>query len=452
MRENILKKVRLSFVSRIEYLDTELLQSKEEGKDWSFLEDEIDSSKKEKDLEKAEAMAVKLYEKIQQIPTSSDFPYKEPESIEEICALFPKDQKRAPEESKLESKILGAWVGRAAGCLLGQPVECWIKDRILGLLKDTDNYPIKRYISSDVPKELREKYEIKDEPGAYGNEKISWINNIECAPEDDDMNYTVMGLSIVEQYGRDFTPMDVAEFFTTNIPVFMTCTAERMAYKNIINGILPPYTASFGNPYREWLGAQIRVDGYAYINPGNAYEAAVMAVKDASVTHTKNGIYASAFCAALVAESAVCENAREAIDKAMKYIPSTSRLYASLCEFLELCDQKKDSLELIAYIHEKYDETNLHEWCHVIPNDMIICLALLYGGTDFTKVIGLAVEAGFDTDCNGATVGSVFGMMYGINAIPDLWTAPMKGELITSIGNKGKVSFQDLMVRCRKQI
>lgn len=446
--KNILKDVRLSYISRREKMEIEIRQSRQEGKkipeELLYRAEEI---KKRQDSE-AEAEAVRLYEELRKIPVSSDFPYEEPEDIEEITELFPRTEPAEFQTGELREKIEGAWLGRTAGCLLGQPVECWMRGRIIGLLKDTDNYPVHTYLSSDVPGEIREKYEITDEPGVYGNKKISWINNISCAPEDDDTNYTVMGLGIVEDYGREFTPMDVAEYLTLNVPVFVTCTAERMAYKNIVNGILPPCSAQYGNPYREWLGAQIRVDAYAYVNPGDPAAAAAMAVKDASVTHTKNGIYGAAFCAALIAESAVCQDADEAVGRALEYIPRKSRLHTALTEFLQFCEQTENPEKAIQWIHDRYDEGDNHDWCHVIPNDMIICLALHYGKKDFGRVIGLAVEAGFDTDCNAATAGSAFGMMYGKKMIPDSWTEPFHGVLLSRIGCGGRVRFEDLTDRC----
>ena len=123
-----------------------------------------------------------------------------------------------------------------------------------------------------------------------------------------------------------------------------------------------------------------------------------------------------------------------------------------MTEFLKLCGETEDPEEMIAWIHKNYKEEDLHDWCHVIPNDMIICLSLLYGGSDYTRVIGLAVEAGFDTDCNGATAGSAFGMMYGAEAIPDKWKEPQGGQLMTRIGCQGRVSFQELADRCIKLI
>jgi len=86
-------------------------------------------------------------------------------------------------------------------------------------------------------------------------------------PEDDDTNYTLLALKLVEQYGRDFTPDDVAESWLMNLPLLHVCTAERVAYINLAQSLYPPQSASYRNPYREWIGAQIRGDRSATSAP-----------------------------------------------------------------------------------------------------------------------------------------------------------------------------------------
>ena len=65
------------------------------------------------------------------------------------------------------------------------------------------------------------------------------------------------------------------------------------------------------NPYREWIGAQIRADicGYVPRPPG---AAAKLAFRDASLSHTANGIYGAMWSAALVA-AAFAGTARQAM-------------------------------------------------------------------------------------------------------------------------------------------
>jgi ADP-ribosylglycohydrolase len=168
------------------------------------------------------------------------------------------------------------------------------------------------------------------------------------------------------------------------------------------------------------------------------------------MSHTKNGLYGAAFCAALISAAVVCTNMREAIDTALKYVPSKSRLYLALTDFLKYYETCRDSSRLIEYVHERFDEKDSHDWCHVIPNDLLICAALLCGGDDFEKVVGIAVEAGFDTDCNAATAGSAFGMMYGTKSIPESWVKPLNGKIFSRVGMTGQAKFEELAQRCLK--
>ena len=55
----------------------------------------------------------------------------------------------------------------------------------------------------------------------------------------------------------------------------------------------------------------------------------------------------------------------------------------------------------------------------------------------------MAVETGFDTDCNGATVGSVIGMAYGAAAVNEYWTKPLNNRLHTSIFGVGTVNIDE---------
>ena len=74
---------------------------------------------------------------------------------------------------------------------------------------------------------------------------------------------------------------------------------------------------------------------------------------------------------------------------------------------------------------------------------MIVAAALLYGGGDYGKSICMAVETGFDTYCNGATVGSILGVMLGADAIPEYWKKPINDTLHTSIFGVGTVKITD---------
>ena len=108
--------------------------------------------------------------------------------------------------------------------------------------------------------------------------------------------------------------------------------------------------------------------------------------------------------------------------------------------------------ECIGWIHGRYDEHNQHHWCHTVSNALIVALALLYGEKDFGKTVCLAVGCGFDTDCNGATAGSVLGMVLGAAGIPEEWTRVFNGKLQTSIFGVGTAMIDDLAALTMKHM
>lgn len=143
-------------------------------------------------------------------------------------------------------------------------------------------------------------------------------------------------------------------------------------------------------------------------------------------------------------EAAVCDDITEIIKAGLAQIPKTSRLHESICNVLEWHKNGMSCDECFAKIHKLYDENNSHDWTHTISNAMIVCIALLYGEGDFGKSICIAVQTGFDTDCNDATVGSVLGMRNGIDGIGDEWKKPVAGKLDTTIFGVGRVSIVDM--------
>jgi len=262
-------------------------------------------------------------------------------------------------------------------------------------------------------------------------------------PSDDDTNYTVLYQEIIQKYGKDFTPFDVSRAWLWYQPKDAYCTAERVAFCNFVKGYAPPQSAVYKNPYREWIGAQIRADYFGYINPGNPELAADMAWRDASISHTKNGIYGEMFVAAMLAVAAETDSIKDIILGGLAQIPSTSRLYKEIMCVLNDFENGVSQSECFKFIHKKYDEHDGHDWCHTISNAMVVAAALLYGGGDYGKSICMSVEVGFDTDCNGATVGSILGMAGGIGRIPEYWTKPINDTLYTSILGIGKVKISE---------
>lgn len=377
-----------------------------------------------------------------------DYRYNEPSDIENIKKLRKKYSliTKKYNSDELKEKIYGAWTGRIVGCLLGKPIEGIRTNELYPLLKETGNYPLSRYIfKSDLTDEIYTKY-------SFNLRDKCFADTVDGMPVDDDTNYTVLYQLLIEKYGKNFTADDIAHLWIAMQSRNSYFTAERVAFDNFVNGYVPPASAIYKNPYREWIGAQIRADYFGYINPGDPELAAEMAFRDASISHIKNGIYGEMFIAAMLACAAVIDDINDIILGGLAQIPCTSRLYEAINRIVDMHKNGKSINDCYKYIHSLFDEHSGYGWCHTISNAMIVVTALLYGDGDFGKSICIAVEAGFDTDCNGATVGSVMGMINGINKIDDVWTKPLNNALHTSIFGVGTVKISDLAEKTLEHI
>ncbi len=369
-----------------------------------------------------------------------DYKYNEPNDLEKIRALRKAHEYASlmPDKATLRKKILGAWTGRAVGCLLGKPLEGMRSDELIPFLKETGNYPMHRYVlSTDITDEVASHYKFNLKNKVYGD-------TADGMPVDDDTNYTVLYQMLVDESGRDFDSEDVGRMWLKSQPVTAYFTAERIAFVNLISCLTPPATAIYKNVCREWIGAGIRGDYFGYINPGAPEAAAEMAYNDARLSHVKNGIYGEMFVSAMLSIAAVNDNIEDILLGGLGEIPSSSRLYEAVMKIYNDYKNGVSLEETYNYIHTAYDEHTDHGWCHMISNAMVVAAALLYGEGDFGKSICTAVGMAFDTDCNGATVGSILGMRDGIGSIPDYWKAPLHGKIHTSITGVGTVNIEDL--------
>lgn len=378
-----------------------------------------------------------LFEIVSSAKQRDGYPYIEPSTLEQIKSLrkpFPTGGEY--DKASLPDKIYGAWMGRICGCMLGKPLEHIRTDELIPFLKQTNNYPLYRHVhSSDITKEIIERYKFPFKTRDY-------LDTLDCMPVDDDINYVVMAQEIIQEHGRDFTPCDVANAWLKYQGKDSYWTAERVAYCNFIKGFAPPQSAVYQNPFREYIGAQIRGDYYGYINPGNPEKAAEMAFRDASISHVKNGIYGEMFVAAMLAIAATTSDMQKIILGGLAQIPYTSRLYQEITSVVNGFLAGVSAERCFENIHQKYDEYTDYGWCHILPNAMIVVASLLYG-SDYSKCICMSVQTGFDTDCNGATVGSIYGMAHGIQSIPEYWIKPMNGAMHTGLSGLDLLKIKD---------
>jgi ADP-ribosylglycohydrolase len=368
-----------------------------------------------------------------------DWPYQEPQDEAAILAIPATAATIAPPaESELADRLHAAWLGRCAGCNLGKPVEGfgWNRARLRSYLEQAGSYPIADYLPvlDPMPEGMTLNPSWRD----------ASRGRITAMARDDDTDYTILGLHMMETYGDRMSPANVGWEWLRHLPFLQTYTAERVAYRNLIQGYEPPQTARVFNPYREWIGAMIRADAFGYAYPGDPRRAALLAYQDAALSHTGNGIYGEMWAAGLIAASLAVSTAREAIDASMAVIPAGSRLAEAIRAVLA-------SFEAGASWDQAFDQIEQrlghYHWVHTINNAAAVAAALLWGEGDFSRTIGLAVEAGLDTDCDGATAGSVFGALHGTGSLPGHWTTPLNDRMHSAISGFDNSSIADLAAR-----
>ncbi|WP_442806427.1 ADP-ribosylglycohydrolase family protein [Streptomyces sp. NBC_01317] len=351
------------------------------------------------------------------------------------------------------AQLHAAWLGRAAGCLLGKPVEKLPLAGIRALAAASGNWPLRSWFTAKgVPAELTEAY-----PWNRRSAPTSLAENIDGMPEDDDLNYPLLNLLLLQRHGREFTTGQVATLWLDELPAGRTFTAERVAYGNLLHGIEPPHTAAHHNPFREWIGAAIRADVHGWANPGDPAAAAEQAYRDAVLTHTANGVYGAMFVAATIASAAGQGQGRgtgtgtgtggdvhACLRAGLSVVPPRSRLADAVRLGIAVAREHAhtDFEPVVDLLHSALGH---YHWVHVVPNTALLAAALTHADGDFTGSICRAVSGGWDTDSNGATAGSVAGLLAGHpDRLPERWTGPLKNRLATSVGGFDGIGFDTL--------
>ena len=422
----------------LELLAYEISQLKQEGKK---VEDEIKQRfqrlKKKGSPEEIE----ELYESLEDLDKRDNYPYEEPSKIEEIRKKTP--QKKITSlgilnKDSLYQRIYGAWLGRCIGCLLGKPVEGWPRKEIESYLKATNCYPLLDYFPYAPDKINNNEYNLNP------SDKKATKGNISYMIRDDDLDYTILNLKLIEENGFEFSSEDVAQEWLVNLPYRLTYTAERQAYANLVRGLKPPATAIYRNPFREWVGAQIRADVFGYLTPANPSLAAELAYKDASLSHSKNGIYGEMFVAAAISAALVSDNLKKVIDSGLSQVPENSRLAEVVKNVRSWSRELNSWQEVWQKVIKEYG--HYHE-VHTLPNLAFVLIALIWGELDFRKTVSIAVMCGHDTDCNGATAGSILGALKGTKAIPEQLASPLNDRIKTAVFGYSDIKISALAKR-----
>lgn len=363
---------------------------------------------------------------------------REPNDLAAIQALRPAGPRKLWarfDPARYADRIRGAFLGRAAGCTLGAPVEGWPPERMAKLaahlrvkFPPTDYWP-----SIDQPYQTRYGRDLRQ---AYTKLNMRWI------PVDDDMTYTVLGLLILEEHGPAFTTKDVGQAWLKYLP--MACTAERSALANLRAGMSWKKAAERDNPFMEWIGADIRSDPWGYACPGWPERAAEMAYRDAYLSHRHNGIYGEMFFSAVIAAAFAVDDPTEALRMGLKQIPKTCRLYKDVSWALRIAPRVRDHVQAKRLVDKRFAGMST---VHTNNNACLTVWGVTIGGRDLTKAIGTTVAMGYDCDCTAATVGSIVGAAVGAGKIPPHWHKPFRNRCRTYMNGQEWFTITDI---CRR--
>ena len=407
------------------------------------------------------------------LPRRTDYAFTEPSDLPGIQALrttAPALPAVTSSDDTLLDQMHGAWLGRCAGCALGKPVErfmgshngidSWLRQKKYLTAISRSEWPLRDYYPQHSPAE-KETGEVHCYPST--REQIAFMET------DDDIRYTVLGQIITRDYGRNFLSAHVVKEWFNRLTYQQVCTAETQAYRNLIMRAdryrgwhsrekfaeLDAQTdwhfiTHHTNPYREWIGAQIRVDSYGYAAAGNPELAADFAWRDARISHVKNGIYGAMFCSAMIAAAFVTPDVKLIIEAGLAQIPKTSRLYKEMRQVIDLCTKHGNRFEAFeAVLTDVYALLGHYHPVHTNNNAGLCVVALRLSGGDFHKGITLAVMGGWDSDCNGATVGSIVGAITGAQRVPEHWSARLNDTLNSAVVDYHPIAISECAKRSR---
>lgn len=390
---------------------------------------------------------VAFAKKLSDLPLRDDWEYVEPNDLDEIWSQCDTNRPLgAIADVNLDDcaqRVEAGFLGSVCGCILGKPVE--INPTLADLrtaLEATGDWPLNDYFSEKTTSLLPKQHN-------------SWVEtsreNIKYVAPDDDINYTIMGMLLLENHGIDFTLDNIRKLWLDQLPPYMAWGPERMM---ILKSTLTylhggdddddyDYWTRVLNPGDEQCGALIRADAYGYACPARPALAAELAFRDASFTHRRTGLYGTMYIAAAIACAPVTKDPLVIFDTALKFVPRRSRFYKIVADSLSEVSEATDWLDGYNRIHSKYKQ---YTHCKIYQE-----VGTLINTLKFAENVGhgicIQVSQGNDTDSFGATAGSILGCYFGPNHLKQRWLDPFNDVIHTSIGNFHEQSLTTLAKR-----
>lgn len=335
-------------------------------------------------------------------------------------------------------RVYAGVLGKLIGVYLGRPFEGWTHQRIMDVLG-----PIRYYVH-DHPKMPAHPW---DPSQGMAKEK-----GLPLVVTDDDVSGTFTFVRALEEHGfdPDITSEQIGKTWLNQIVEMQTIlwwggkgvSTEHTAYINLKNGVPAPLSgaiATNGKTVAEQIGAQIFIDAWAMVAPGDPKLAARLAQNAGSVSHDGESVYAAMLWAAMEAEAFVSKDVNHLLDTGLSFIPEDSAIAKMIKDVRKWHASDADWLSTRQRIEDTYGYDKYHGVCHVMPNHGVMVLALLYGGHDFSEAMYIINTCGWDTDCNSGNVGCLLALMHGIDAFNGStdWRGPLEDRALISSADGG---------------
>ncbi len=365
-------------------------------------------------------------------PLRADWSWVEPNDLDAIraeCPSWPAAPLVITDPVAIIPRVEAAFLTSVCGCILGKPLEVSTDlAHIRQAAEAVGEWPLRDYI----PEKMLVALGMRHGDAAYTTRE-----EIRFAGADDDINYTILGMLLMEQHGTEFTTQHVGELWFKHLPCGWQWGPERTmnmryAQATICTSKDPFDWRSAGdvaNPGDEQCGALIRADAYGYACPGDPGKAAALAWKDAIYSHRRTGVYGTMFAAAAIASAFTARDWRGIFEPALACIPSRSRFADTVRRSLEMVSAASGWLDGYRLVHDAFRE---HGHCQVYQEIGTVINTLRFA-RDCGDGICMQVSQGNDTDSFGCTAGSILGAFHGPGSLDARWLAPFHNTIHTSI-------------------
>lgn len=256
----------------------------------------------------------------------------------------------------------------------------------------------------------------------------------------DDLDLQLLWLRAMQDYAARVDARVLGEYWLKYVPV--DWNEYGVGKRNMRLGLLPPLSGEYDNErWKHSNGAWIRSELWACLAPGCPVLAAQLAREDACVDHgAAEGTLAEIFTAAIESAAFVERDRDKLLEIGLAMIPRDSQLASAIRAAIAARQAGKDWQ---AARQDVIDASETTGWFQAPRNLGYVVLGWLYGEGDFGRSLCLAVNCGDDTDCTGATLGALFGILEGTRGIPERWSEPV-GLKIKTVAISGFQHPEDI--------